>query len=60
MNTEHTMFRALSRAALNERVRMARRMKLVPPAKSVSLSNLNVNAITKKKSWYPTVMRNYV
>lgn len=31
-------------------VMIARRTKLVPPAKSVSLSNLRENAIEKKKS----------
>ena len=34
-----------------ERVRMASHMKLVPPAKSVSLSNLKVKAMEKPMSW---------
>lgn len=36
---------------LRARVRMTRRTKLVPPAKSVSLSNLREKAMAKKKSW---------
>lgn len=40
-----------------ESVSTARRMKFVPPARSVSLSNLNVKAMLKKMSWYAIVMR---
>lgn len=51
MNSEQTMFRALSRAALKDKVRIASKTKFVPPAKSVNLSNLKVKAIEKKISW---------
>lgn len=51
MKSDATMLRASPRLSLNESVRIARRMKLVPPAKSVTLSNLNQKAMAKKKSW---------
>ena len=37
------------------KVRIARRTKLVPPAKSVTLSNLNPAAMTKKDNCIATV-----
>ena len=51
MKSDATMLRASPLFSLKERVRMARRIKFVPPAKSVSLSNLNENAMEKKNSW---------
>jgi hypothetical protein len=51
MKTEATMLRASPLFSLNARVSMANRTKLVPPAKSVSLSNFSVNAMEKKNSW---------
>jgi hypothetical protein len=51
MKTDTTMLRALSRAAESESVKIARMTKLVPPAKSVTLSNLKAHAMEKKKSW---------
>ena len=50
MKRESTICRA-EWVGEKERVRIARRTKLVPPAKSVSLSNLREKAMEKKRSW---------
>lgn len=51
MKTEATTLRVSPLFSLNDRVSIASKTKLVPPAKSVSLSNLRLKAIAKKKSW---------
>lgn len=51
MKMEAMIWRACGWVPDKQRVMMARTTKFVPPAKSVSLSNLKVKAMEKKKSW---------